>query len=292
MTQGTAVTQEMIDLYDRYTHVTLDRRVFMDALARLAGGAAAAAAILPLIEARAAAAAVIPADDPRVVTAGIVLPGANGDIGGYLARPAGSPGKLPGVICLHENRGLNDHIRDVTRRLAVAGFVGLAPDLLSAAGGTPEDPDKARELIQALDAAAVAADLRAVAAYLRTHDLTNGRVGVVGFCWGGGMANALAVADPDLDAAVAFYGRQPPPESVPAIGAQLLLHYAEMDERINAGIPAFETAMRAAGTRYTLHMYPGVQHAFHNDTSAARYNAEAAALAWDRTIAFLRAALA
>lgn len=287
-----AVTQEMIDLYDAYTHVTLDRRGFMESLSRLAGGTAAAAAILPLLEANAARAAIVAPEDPRVTPAEIVWPGPGGELRGYLARPAGVEGRLPAVLVIHENRGLNAHIRDVARRLALEGFVALAPDFLSRDGGTPADEDRAREMIQALRAREVEADLVATAAFLRGHDSGNGRVGCVGFCWGGGMAGALAVADPLLDAAVVYYGRQPDPAEVPRIRARLLLHYAGLDERINAGIPAFEAALKAAGLAYELHIYEGANHAFNNDTAAARYDPEAAALAWGRTVAFLRSALA
>lgn len=291
MTHVPAVTQEMIDLYDEYTHLTLDRRGFLDSLARAAGGTAAAAAILPLIEARAAAAAIVPADDARLVAEAASVPGPAGAITGYLARPAAATGRLPAVIVIHENRGLNDHIRDVARRAALEGFLAFAPDLLSRAGGTPAEGDAAREMIQKLEPEGVEADMLAVAAFLRGHALGNGKVGVVGFCWGGGMANALAVADPRLQAAVAFYGRQARAAAVPRIRAKLMLHYAGLDERINAGIAEYEAALKAAGVDYRLHMYEGVNHAFHNDTAAARYDAAAATLAWERTIAFLRETL-
>ncbi|HEU0222544.1 MAG TPA: dienelactone hydrolase family protein [Paracoccaceae bacterium] len=289
MTRKHLVTQAMIDLYDEYTHLTLDRRRFIDALAKLAGGTAAAAAIVPLLEARSAAAAIVAADDARIAAADIAYDGASGKLMGYLARPAGAEGPLPAVIVIHENRGLNEHIRDVARRAALAGFLALAPDLLSPAGGTPADEGQARDLLRGLEPEAVEADLVATAAFLRGHELGNGKVGCIGFCWGGGMAGALAVADPELDAAVVFYGSQPRADRVPRIRARLLLHYAGLDERINAGIPDFEAALKEAGTDYQLHMYEGVNHAFHNDTSQARYDAEAASLAWERTIAFLEA---
>jgi carboxymethylenebutenolidase len=210
---------------------------------------------------------------------------------GYLARPRQGK-KHPAVIVIHENRGLNAHIEDVARRAAKAGFLALAPDLLSASGGTPRDEDQAREKIGALDKQAAVADCVSLRRWLASHKHSTGKVGAVGFCWGGGMVNQLAVADPDLQAGVVFYGMSPDPAQVPAIKAKLLLHYAGLDERINASVPAYEAALKQAGVTYTLHMYDGVQHAFHNDTNAARYDAAAAALAWKRTIDFLNATLA
>lgn len=278
-----AVTQEMIRLYDDYTHLTLDRRGFLDQLTRMAGSAAAAAAIVPMLEARAAAAAQVTAEDARIAGQDVTW----GDgMGGYLVRPADATGPLPTVMVIHENRGLNGHIRDVARRAALAGYTALAPDFLAPGGGTPADEDRAREMIQAMDPEATEAHLLGTAAFLRGHPLGTGRVGAVGFCWGGGMVGALAVGDPALDAGVVYYGRQPDPAAVPAIKAPLLLHYAGLDDRINAGIPAFEAAMKDAGTRYTLHVYDGVNHAFNNDTAQARYDAAAAELAWGRTLAF------
>jgi carboxymethylenebutenolidase len=287
-----AVTQEMIRLYDDYTHLTLDRRGFMNNLARLAGGSAAAAAVLPLIAARSAAAQQVPEDDARLSVETVTWPGASGPMPGYLARPVEPAPPLPGVLVIHENRGLNDHIRDVTRRMALEGFVALAPDFLAPAGGTPADEDRARELIRDLDAEVLTGNLVSAADYLRGRDDTTGAVGAIGFCWGGGMVGALAVVDPELRAAVPFYGSQPPAERVPAIRARMMMHYAGLDERINAGIPAFHAALDAAGTDYVIHLYEGANHAFLNDTSAARYDPEAAALAWARTVAFLRESLA
>jgi carboxymethylenebutenolidase len=291
MTEPT-ITQAMIDAYDEYTHLTLDRRGFMEKLTRLAGSGAAAAVIAPMLAANSAQAAVVAEDDARVAAEDIAYPGASGEMKGYLARPAAAEGPLPAVIVIHENRGLNPHIRDVARRLALDGFLALAPDYLSPLGGTPQDEEKAREMIGQLNAADVAANGVATVAFLEGHERSNGKVGAVGFCWGGGAVNALAVAAPALDAGVAYYGRQADAADVPKIEAPLLLHYAGQDERINAGIEAYRTALEAAGKTFTIHVYDGVQHAFNNDTSEARYNAEAAALAWERTVAFLRETLA
>lgn len=283
--------QRIIDLYDEYTHRPLPRRVFLERLAALAGGTAAAAALLPLLETRYAHAAQVPPGDPRLAAARTTFQGASGPIAAYLARPRGE-GRAPGVIVVHENRGLNPHIEDVARRLAAAGFVALAPDLLSSAGGTPADEDRARDMIRELDAERTVGDLRAAVAWLADRSRTTGKVGAVGFCWGGGIVNRLAVAEPELDAAVVFYGASPKPEEVSAIRAPLLLHYAGLDERINETVPAYEAALRRAGKTYRLHMYEGANHAFHNDANGARYDARAAALAWERTVAFLRETLA
>ena len=283
-----AITQAMIDAYDEYTHLTLDRRGFMDKLTRLAGSGAAAAAIAPLLAANPAAAEMVAPDDQRLAGEDIGWPGADGEMKGYLVRPADQNGRLPTVIVIHENRGLNAHIRDVARRLALEGFVALAPDFLSPLGGTPDDEEKARAMFGELDAAQTAANGAATVAFLKGHELGNGKVGAVGFCWGGGMVNAIAVASPDLDAGVAYYGRQADAADVPKIEAALLLHYAGVDERINAGIDAYKAALEAAGKDFTIHIYDGVQHAFNNDTSAARYDKAAAELAWGRTVAFFK----
>jgi carboxymethylenebutenolidase len=282
------ITQAMINAYDEYTHLTLDRRGFMEKLTRLAGSGAAAAAILPLIAANPARAAIVAEDDARLKAADVTYPGASGEMKGYLVHPAEQNGKLPAVIVIHENRGLNPHIRDVARRVALEGFVALAPDLLSPLGGTPADEDKARDMIGKLDPAKTIADEVATLKFLATHELSTGKVGVVGFCWGGGAANDLAVASPDLKAAVAYYGRQPKAEDAAKIEAPLLLHYAGLDDRTNAGIDAFKKALDAAGKEYTVYIYEGANHAFNNDTSEARYNKPAAELAWGRTIAFFK----
>ncbi len=286
------ITQAMIDAYDEYTHLTLDRRGFMEKLTKLAGSGAAAAAIAPLLAANSAKAAIVADDDARLKAGDITYPGSTGEMKGYLVHPADQNGKLGTVIVIHENRGLNPHIRDVARRMALEGFVALAPDFLSPLGGTPADEDKAREMFGRLDPAQTVANEVATVAFLKGHELGNGKVGAVGFCWDGGAVNDLAVASPDLAAAVAYYGRQPEPEDVPKITAPLLLHYAGLDDRTNAGIDAYKAALDAACKQYTVYVYDGVQHAFNNDTSEARYNKAAADLAWGRTIAFLKEKLA
>jgi carboxymethylenebutenolidase len=285
--------QDIIDLYDEYTHERLDRRVFMDQLAKLAGGTTAAAALVPMLKANYASAAMVPADDARLTIEEVSFAGADGDVQGYLARPADASGPLPGVVVIHENRGLNPHIEDVARRVALEGFVALAPDFLSPSGGTPENEDQAREMIGALEPAQTLDNALAAVDFLATNEATNGNVGVVGFCWGGGMVNQVAVSAPDnLGAAVGYYGRQPAAEDVANIQAPIILHYAGLDERINAGIPAYEQALKANGVDYTIYMYDGVNHAFNNDTSEARYDQTAAELAWQRTIDFFKQNLA
>jgi carboxymethylenebutenolidase len=255
--------------------------------AALAGGAAAASALLPLLSPREAGAAIVPPSDPRLEVAEIKYPGASGEVRGYLARPKGGE-KLPGVVVVHENRGLVPHIQDVARRIAVEGFLALAPDALSPLGGTPADQDKGREMIQRLDPQSNTRNFVAAVRYLAAHPASTGKVGVVGFCWGGAVANQLAVHAPELVAAVPYYGRQPAPEDVPKIRASLLLHYAGIDEAINKGIAAYEAALKQAGKEYRIYMYEGAQHAFNNDMNAERYNKAAAELAWQRTIAFLK----
>jgi carboxymethylenebutenolidase len=284
--------QEIIRLYDDYTHERLGRRVFMDRLAALAGGTAAAAALLSVLRNNYAKAAIVPADDPRLVTEQASFAGAEGEIQGYLARPADASGELPGVVVLHENRGLTPYIEDVARRAALDGFVALAPDFLSPLGGTPDDEDQAREMQRTLDPQQMIQNALAAVDFLKDHEATTGQVGVIGFCAGGSLAGQVAVHSPEVGAVVVFYGGQPASEDVPKIEAPLLLHYAGLDERINAGIPAFEQALKDAGTDYTMHMYEGVNHAFHNDTGEARYNKEAAELAWSRTIEFFQQHLA
>ena len=279
--------QKMIDLYDEYTHELLDRREFLRRLSILAGSTAAAIALLPLLENNNAKAEVVPKDDPRLYTEHIKYPGATGDVRAYLARPKGDE-KLPGVVVIHENRGLVPHIEDVTRRVALEGFLAIAPDALTPLGGTPEDPEKAPALIQKLDSQSTIQNYVAAVRYLKTHPVSTGKVGVIGFCWGGAMANQVAVNSPDVLAVVPYYGRQPASEDVPKIKASLLLHYAGLDEGINKGIPAYEEALKKASIDYKMYMYEGAQHAFNNDTNPARYNKEAAQLAWQRTISFLK----
>jgi carboxymethylenebutenolidase len=301
------ITQSMIDLYDRFTHQHLDRRALMSGLARLAGSSAAAAALLPLIEASASAAGLTPDNDPRVVTRMLEWPGAGGHVmRGYHARPANTTKRLPAIMVIHENRGLNAHTRDVARRMALEGFDVLAPDFLSPAGGTsvavdatPEAisvaEDKARTMIGALDRSAAVADALATLAFHKSLESTTGKAGAVGFCWGGGMVNVLAIAaganaaGDGLKAGVAYYGPAPADlAQVGKINAAMLLHYAGLDERINAGIASYEAALKAAGVTYAAFVYDGVNHAFNNDTSAARYNKPAADLAGARTIDWLK----
>jgi carboxymethylenebutenolidase len=258
MNEPARISQEMIRLYDEYTHLTLDRRDFMRKLTKLTGSAA----------------------------------GATGEVKGYLASPAAATGKLPAVIIIHENRGLNPHIKDVARRMALEGFLALAPDFLSPLGGTPADEDQARDMIGKLDRPQTVANAVATVAYLKQHASSTGKVGAVGFCWGGGMVNQLAVNAPDLAGAVAYYGMVPDPADVPKIKAKVLLHYAGLDERINEGIPSYQKALEAAKIDHQIHIYEGANHAFNNDTSEARYNKEAADLAWGRTVEFFKSALA
>jgi len=277
---------KIIDLYDAYRGGIMTRRVFLGRLGMLTGGAAATG-LLPLLEQSHAHAGMIPMDDPRLQTGYIIYPGGTGDISASMARLKGGE-KLPGVIVIHENRGLNAHIKDVTRRIALAGYLVIAPDALSPLGGTPGDPDKARTMIRQLDSQKTTDNYVAAVQYLKTHPFSTGKVGCVGFCWGGGVANQMAVHAPDLTAAVPFYGIQPASEDVPRIRASLLLHYAGLDNRINKGIAAFEGALKRASIDYRMYMYEGAKHAFFNDTNASRYHREAAQRAWLRTIAFLK----
>jgi carboxymethylenebutenolidase len=277
--------QKYITLFDRFTHGGMSRREFLDKLSLMAGSAAAASAILPVLENNYAQAALVEENDPRLtIMEGELAPG----VKGLLAIPKDASARLPAVIVIHENRGLNPHIKDVTRRMALEGFVAFGPDYLAAMGGTPADEDKARDMIGTLKPEDAVAMSKATLAALKAHPQANGKVGAMGFCWGGGKVNALAVADPELAAGVAYYGRQAAAADVPAIKAPLMLHYAALDERINAGIKDFEAALKAGSKTYELHMYEGANHAFNNDANAARYNKEAADLAWGRTVAFLK----
>ena len=278
--------QRIIDLYDDFTHGGMNRRTFLDRLAALAGSAAGAAAILPILQNNYAHAQTVQENDARITTEVVEIPGVPG-LKGYLVKPK-TGGKLPTVLVIHENRGLNPHIKDVTRRMGTEGFIALGLDYLSPMGGTPADEDKGREMIGQLKQPDVIAYGKAAVAYLKGLPDGNGKVGAVGFCWGGGAVNSLAVSEPNLAAGVAYYGGQPKAEDVPKIQAALLLHYAGLDERINAGIPAYETALKQAGKTYELHVYDGVNHAFNNDTNAARYDKNAAELAWSRTVSFLK----
>ena len=273
--------QQIINLYDEYTHKPLSRHDFLKRLAILAGGTAAALTILPLLESNYAAAAVTVDDD--LITETVKYPGVPNEMSAYVARPK-KGGKLGAVIVIHENRGLTPHIEDVARRAAKAGYLAIAPNALSALGKTPANEDEARALFAELKAENNLTNFQNAVAYLKTRNDYNGKVGCVGFCWGGAMANNLAVTVPELKAAVAFYGRQPAVEDVPKIKAAVQLHYGGLDERVNAGIPAYEAALKAAGVPYELYVYEGAQHAFHNDTSTARYNEVAAKAAWARTL--------
>lgn len=288
MADKPTVTQAMIQAYDEYTHLTLDRRAFMDKLSKLAGSGAAAAAIAPLLAANGAQAAIVAADDKRIATSDVKFRGATGVMGGYMAMPAFATEAVPGILVIHENRGLNDHIRDIARRLALEGYAALAVDFLSPLGGTPGDEDTAREMFSELKSSDTLANAVAARGWLAGHPRVTDKVAAIGFCWGGGLVNQLAVADPDLRTGIVYYGRQPDTKDVPAIRAAMLLHYAGLDERINAGLQEYRAALLNNNKVFGLHVYPRVNHAFNNDTSAARYNKEAADLAWSRTLAFLK----
>ena len=279
--------QRIIELYDSFTHGVIHRRDFMDRLTTIAGSSAAALALLPLLQNDYARAALVADDDARLATDTVSYDAGGAKISGYLARLK-AKGKRPAVIVIHENRGLNPHIKDVARRIALEGYLALAVDMLSPQGGTPSDEDKARDMFAALKLDETAQQLAGAVPFLTKHGESTGNVGAVGFCWGGGMVNRIAILAPDLKAGVAYYGAQPPADNVAAIHAPLLLHYAGLDSRINAGIPAYEAALKAAGKRYTIHVYPDVNHAFNNDTAGDRYNKPAADLAWSRTLAFFR----
>jgi carboxymethylenebutenolidase len=283
---------ELLRLFDRYVHGGITRRDLLDGAARFAVGGLTAAALVESLSPNYAWAQQVPRDDRRIQTEYCTYPSPQGygHVRAYLVRPAEARGKWPGVLVVHENRGLNPYIEDATRRLGVAGFLALAPDELTPVGGYPGDDDKGRELQATLDPRKMIEDFVAAAVFLKSHPECTGKVGVVGFCYGGGVANTLAVRLADLAAAVPFYGMQPPAADVARIKAPLLLHYAEVDERINAGWPAYEAALKANRVTYTAHIYPGTNHGFHNDTTP-RYDQAAATLAWDRTIAFLNTAL-
>jgi carboxymethylenebutenolidase len=275
--------QRIINLYDEYRHKPLTRQDFIKQLSIIAGGTAAAMTILPLLEVNYTGAAKTNEDD--LFTERVTYPGINCEMQAYVARPKEDK-KYPTVVVIHENRGLNPHIEDVTRRAATAGFLAIAPNALSSLGGTPQDQDEAGKKFQELKPEDNLQNFIRVFDYLPKRKDSNGNFGCVGFCWGGAMSNSLAVNVPSLKAAVAFYGRQPAVEDVPKIKAALQLHYGGLDERVNAGIPAFEEALKKAGIVYELYIYEGANHAFHNDTAPSRYNEAAAKLAWQRTIDF------
>jgi carboxymethylenebutenolidase len=282
--------QRVIDLYDHFTHGGMSRRAFLDRLTALAGSTAAAAALLPLLQNNYAQAAVVPDNDARLVTERVSYDSPRGKIDGYLAR-AKAKGKRPAILVIHENRGLNPHLEDVARRFAVEGFLAYAVDLLSLVGGTPPSEDAARDLHTKMNQDDAVSALVAGVSFLKGHAESAGKVGAVGFCFGGLMINRLAASSPELDAGVAFYGRQIPAAQVPNIKASLLLHYAEKDDNVNAGIAAYEEALKANNKKYVKYVYPGTQHAFFNDTGAARYNKEAADVAWHRTLTFFKETL-
>ncbi|MBA4852463.1 dienelactone hydrolase family protein [Emticicia sp. BO119] len=285
------MNQEIINLFDEYTHKPLSRDEFMKRLARLTGSTAAALAVLPLLEVNYAYAATVNEDDDDLMIESITYAGDDTTMRGYLVKPKKTAGKLGSVIVIHENRGLNPHIKDVARRVAKAGYLALAIDALSPFGGTPTNEDEARGLFAKLDAQKNVNNFLKGLDYVRARPESNGKTGCVGFCWGGGLANQLAVNSPELNAAVAYYGRQADVADVPKIKAKLQLHYGGLDERVNAGIPAYETALKAAGTRYELYVYEGANHAFNNDTAPTRYSPEAAKLAWERTLRLFKETL-
>jgi carboxymethylenebutenolidase len=290
--KGSDFDQDLYKLFDRYVHGLIDRRGFLDGAARFAVGGMTAAMLLDALNPKFAEARQVAKDDKRLKTESLEYqsPQGSGKMRGYLARPANASGKLPGVLVVHENRGLNPHIEDVARRVALDNFVAFAPDALTPLGGYPGDEDKARELFPKLDQAKTAEDFIAAVALIKNRPDCTGKVGVVGFCYGGGVANMLATRVPDLAAAVPFYGSQAKTEDVPKIKATLLIHYAEKDDRINAGWPAYEAALKAHNVKYTMHTYPGTQHGFNNNTTP-RYDEAAAKLAWQRTVDFFNQTL-
>ncbi|WP_062117362.1 YghX family hydrolase [Aureimonas sp. AU40] len=280
---------ELLELYDGYAHGRVTKREFLERAAKFAVGGLTAAAILTALSPDYALATQVEFTDPEIVPEYIMYPSpdGHGEVRAYLVKPAKATGKVPGVVVVHENRGLNPYIEDVARRVAKAGFVALAPDGLTSVGLYPGNDEKGRELQAEVDPEKLMNDFLAAVDFLTGHEATTGRIGITGFCYGGGVTNAAAVARPDLGAAVPFYGRQPRAEDVPRIRAPLLIHYAELDTRINEGWPAYEAALKANGKTYEAHIYPGVNHGFHND-STPRYDQAAAELAWTRTIDWFR----
>jgi carboxymethylenebutenolidase len=279
--------QDLLILFDAYVHGAIDRRGFLDKARKYAVGGVTAAMLLEQLSPKFAEAQQVPKDDKRIKTQTLEYdsPQGTGKMKGYFATPANAAGKLPGVLVVHENRGLNPHIEDIARRLALDNFVAFAPDALTPLGGYPGDEDKARELFPKLDQAKTREDFVAAAAFLKARPECNGRIGAVGFCYGGGIVNMLATRLPDLGAGVPFYGRQPPTADVPKIKAPLLIQYAENDQGVNAGWPEYEAALKSNNIKYTAYIYPGTQHGFNNDTTP-RYDAAAAKLAWQRTVEF------
>ncbi|MCU9850142.1 dienelactone hydrolase family protein [Defluviimonas sp. WL0024] len=289
MTRLTAqdFSPELLELYDFYAHGMITKREFLDRAGKYAVGGLTAAALLSMMSPDYALAEQVSFNDPEIRADYVTYPSPNGhgDVRGYLVRPSAAEGKLPSVVVVHENRGLNPYIEDVARRLAKAGYMALAPDGLTSVGGYPGNDDEGRALQKSVDGTKLMNDFFAAIEHLMAHEGSTGNVGIVGFCYGGGVCNAAAVAYPELKAAVPFYGRQVAAEDVPKIKAALMLHYAGLDERINAGWPDYEAALKAAGTDYQAFIYEGVNHGFHND-STPRYDQAAAELAWERTLAF------
>jgi carboxymethylenebutenolidase len=283
---------EVLKLFDHYVHARINRSEFVAGVAQYAKAGETGESLLESLSPKFAENRRVQPDDPRIQTRFVQVdsPNGHGWVRGYLVKPANIQGQLPGVLVIHENRGLNPHIEDIARRLALDGFMAFAPDALSTVGGYPGEEDPARELFKSLDPVKVRQDFLAAAGYLKALPELNGKYGAVGFCFGGGIANFLATRLPDLNAAVPFYGAAPASEEVPNIKAALLIHYAENDERPNARWPAYEAALKAAGLKYEMHIYPGTEHGFNNDTTP-RYDVAAARLAWDRTLAFFNAHL-
>jgi carboxymethylenebutenolidase len=289
MSNKPIVDQTIIDLYDEYVHTHFDRRLFLERAAKLVGGATAATALLPLLQSNYAKAATIAETDSRISTERVTYKGASGDVKAYFAEPK-KPGKHGQIVVAHQNRGLNPHIEDIARRLAAAGYGALAVDFLSPFGGTPPDEQAAMQIFSKVDFALAAADANAASAWLRDRPESNGKSGAIGFCWGGNVVNAMAASDPKLDAASVFYGAPPDLKLIPNIKATLLLNYADptLDTRLGALAPDYEKALKAAHIKFTLHYYKGANHGFNDDTQAARYNADAAKLAWNRTLALFK----
>nr|WP_315240650.1 dienelactone hydrolase family protein [uncultured Albidiferax sp.] len=279
--------QELLILFDAYVHGTLDRRGFLEKAQKFAVGGVTATMLLGALSPNFAAAQQVAPTDPRIHTETLSFPSPNGSgtVKGYLARPASATGPLPAILVVHENRGLNPHIEDIARRLALDNFVAFAPDALTPLGGYPGDEEKARELFAKLDQAKTSEDFVAAANFLKARPEVVGKIGVVGFCYGGGVAHMLSTRLPDLGAAVPFYGNQPAASAASQVKAPLLIQFAAVDERINAAWPVYEAALKAAAVRYTAYQYPGTQHGFNNDTTP-RYDAAAAKLAWERTLVF------
>lgn len=280
---------ELLELYDYYAHGKIDRREFLDRAALFTFAGMTAGALLAALSPNYALAEQVSFTDPEIVAEYITYPSpkGHGQVRGYLVRPAKATGKVPAVVVVHENRGLNPYIEDVARRLTKAGFIALAPDGLSSVGGYPGNDEKGRELQAKVDPEKLMNDFFAAVEWMMKHPAASGKVGITGFCYGGGVTNAAAVAYPELGAAVSFYGRQPAAEDVPRIKAPLMLHYGELDTRINEGWPAFEKALKAGGKTYEAYIYPGCNHGFHND-STPRFDEAAAKLAWERTLGWFK----